>query len=546
MAQSTPFVVLVAALLINILSYCSAENVYCVTPTATSCSSCPHNTHCATLSEYAQEAELYFTSNTTMVFLPGDHALDRTVTVANIARLTMRGESPSDKIATIVRNGSVGFGFTNMVDFNIHSLAFTSHNRSWSYGSHPASSSALFLQSTLHAKLVNCSFQDNLGTALTVHNTSITLAEDNEFIRNQCGCKWYKLGCGITALRSALTFTGNTTFLKNSASLRYSSGAIWASASSLHFTGINNFINNSAQYSGGAILAETNTSLSFSGTSNFSQNSADFGSGGVIFTYSNVLLNFSGTNNFTSNVAKGAGGRGGAIYATNNISLIFIGTSDFSNNSARFTAGAIHIAGDVVLTFNGFNNFINNVAGYEGGAIHTSSNNVLSFIGTNNFISNLAFGDGGAIYISSNSILTFTGTNNFINNSAKFNTVYGGGAISGSHYGNIVLIFNGTNNFINNSADWDGGAINVQNNISLIFIGTSDFVNNSAGLGGGAISVAHNVTLTFNGTMQQLHQQLRKTFSWWCNWNSMECCSYFQWNQQLQQLGKQWRCNLGN
>ena len=65
MAQSTPFIVLVTVLLINILSYCSAENVYCVTPIATSCSSCPHNTHCATLSEYAQEAELYFTSKTT-------------------------------------------------------------------------------------------------------------------------------------------------------------------------------------------------------------------------------------------------------------------------------------------------------------------------------------------------------------------------------------------------------------------------------------------------------------------------------------------------
>ena len=130
MAQSTPFIVLVAALLINALSYCSAENVYCVTPTASSCSSCPHKTHCATLSEYAQQAKLYFTPNTTMVFLPGDHILDRSITVANVARLTMHGESSSDKIATVVRNGSVGFSFTNMVDFNIHSLAFISQKTS--------------------------------------------------------------------------------------------------------------------------------------------------------------------------------------------------------------------------------------------------------------------------------------------------------------------------------------------------------------------------------------------------------------------------------
>ena len=48
----TSFIVLVAVLLIITLSYCCADNVYCVTPTVTSCSSCPHNIHCPTLSEY--------------------------------------------------------------------------------------------------------------------------------------------------------------------------------------------------------------------------------------------------------------------------------------------------------------------------------------------------------------------------------------------------------------------------------------------------------------------------------------------------------------
>ena len=127
MAQSAPFIVLVAALLSITLFYCSAEIVYWVTPTVTSCSSCPHNTychphntHCATLSEYAQEAEMYFTSNTTMVFLPGDHILDRNITVANVASLTMCGESSPGNIATIVRNGSVGFRFTDTVNFNIY------------------------------------------------------------------------------------------------------------------------------------------------------------------------------------------------------------------------------------------------------------------------------------------------------------------------------------------------------------------------------------------------------------------------------------------
>ena len=124
--------VLVAALLINMLSYCSAVNVYCVTPTAASCSSCPHNSiHCATLSEYAQEAELYFTSNTTIVFLPGDHTLDSNITVANVASLTLHGESSSDNKAMVVCSGSIGLSFTSIVNFKIDFLTISSCSRKY-------------------------------------------------------------------------------------------------------------------------------------------------------------------------------------------------------------------------------------------------------------------------------------------------------------------------------------------------------------------------------------------------------------------------------
>ena len=80
----------------------------------------------------------------------------------------MCGQSPSDNRATVIHNGSVGLSFRSMVEFNIYSLAFTSYNRSLSYGSHPASNSALYMHSSLYAKLVNCSFHNNFGTALTV------------------------------------------------------------------------------------------------------------------------------------------------------------------------------------------------------------------------------------------------------------------------------------------------------------------------------------------------------------------------------------------
>ena len=98
-----------------------------------------------------------------------------------------------------------------------------------------ANNSALFLQSTQNAKLVNCSFHENLGIALTVHSTNIILTVNSRFIHNQCGCEFFSynciVGCGITALNSTLTFIGNTTFFQNTATSYYGgAGAIWASA----------------------------------------------------------------------------------------------------------------------------------------------------------------------------------------------------------------------------------------------------------------------------------------------------------------------------
>ena len=395
MAQSISFFVVMATLLISTLSYCSAENVYCVTPTATSCSSCPHNsTNCTTLSEYAQEAELYFTSDTTMVFLPGDHILDTYITVTNVTRLTMHGESSSGNRATVYCSGSVGLSFTYMMEFKMYFLAFTSCSRLLRYATKvpgfPLASvcALLHLQSAQYAELVKCSFHDNNGTALAVTNTSITLAGNN-FINNHCESNC--IGGAIIALSSNLSFTGNTTFIANSAKFDSSAGgAIHASENTvLSFNGTSHFINNSAPGDGGAISMYDNTVLSFYGTSNFVNNSADWGCGGAISTSHNAVVHFIGINNFSDNSAS----RGGAIFALNNTALNFNGTSNFINNSAyNGPGGAISSLNNTILCFNGANNFINNSASYDFGcgAISTSNNTVLSFNGASNFINNSA------------------------------------------------------------------------------------------------------------------------------------------------------------
>ena len=495
MAQFT--VVLVVALLINTLTYCSAENVYCVTPTATSCSSCPQNySQCTTLSEYAQEANLYFTSNTTIVFVPGDHVLNTSITVANVASLTMRGESSSGNRATVVCNGPVGLSFTNMVDFKMYSLAFASCNRSSNVNDIVASlanNSALFLYSTQSAELVNCSFHDNFCTALAVYDTNITLAE-NKFTHNHCVCDTcgLALGCGITARNSNMTFTGTTTFLENSYSTPGTAvlaGAIWVFESLLHFNGTNNFIGNvnSAQSTlggSGAVYATTGSFLSFIGVSDFSNNSAHYG-GGAIYAdtalVTNTSVSFSGRSIFINNSAD----HGGAIYAQYHVAFSFIGRSIFIGNSARSvfsSGGAIYAATDTSLSFTGDINFSNNSA-HSGGAIRAEINTSLSFSGTTILSANL----GGAIYTSDNSLVRFRRTSNMDSNFAEF-----GGAISAR---DTTLTFEGTIHIMNNGNDKDtdgGGGLYLSNSVLSILPNTTLYWANNHATRGGAIYVDDN------------------------------------------------------
>ena len=525
MVQSTMSVVFVASLLITSLSCCcSAENVYCVMSTATSCLSCPYlSTHCATLSEYARKAELYFTSNTTIVFLPGDHTLDANITVVNVAGLTMCGKSSSGSRATVVCNGSVSLSFTNVADFKIQCLAFTFFGRD----SGNASSSnmyAMLLNSIPYGELINCSFHDNFGTAVVVNNTNITLA-GNEFSHNLHGGnnsgEGIIGGSAIIVLDSNLTFTGNTTFQKNNVSCsetkqsQTGGGAIITTGYTvLSFRGISNFINNSADGKGGAIYTSGHTVVSFNGTSKFINNSADIG--GAIYASYTTVLSFNGTSKFINNSAD----IGGAIYASyttfngnstfsNNLAengpggaiymlykeLSFHGTNNFVGNSAS-DGGAMYTTG--VISLSGISNFISNSAVYGGGAIYTSRNTVLRFKGTNNFINNSVRRLGGAIYTSEKMTLSFNGTSNFINNSAS--NEGRGGTIYGSYYTEVS--FSGTNNFINNSAGF-GGTLLTLSSVVISFNGANNFINNSAHYyddgGGGVICMYDHTIVSFNG-----------------------------------------------
>ena len=491
-----------------------------------------------------------------MVFLPGDHTLDTNITVANVTRLTMHGESSSGRIPTVVCNGPVGFSFTSMVDFRVHSLLFTACSRDFS--DPLASKYALLLDMIEVAELVNCSFHDNLGTALVVMNTNIILAGNTDFKHNHCEDDYCVGGGGIAANSSNLTFIGDTMFIENNATfgidathgaagidvincsltstgnihfvnntntyfIGYSNlfgppGAIWASASSLHFTGSNNFISNSANIGIAGAIAVTNTSLSFTGSNTFNYNSGLYG--GAIYAECDSVLSFSGTNTFIGNSARYYGS---AIIASGSKSVNVTGTNIFNNNSAPY-CGAIatfplsptspQFFCDVADTYTvfdltGTNNFSNNSAEGFGGAICTFDNTSLSLSGTSNLNSCNGGAQGGAIY-ARNSMQTLIGTVSFTNNEAN-NTYVGGETQGGAIFArNAMLTLIGTVSFTNNEAnvggETQGGAIYARNSM-LTLNGTISFTNNEANntyVGGetqGGAIFAFDTILTLNGTV---------------------------------------------
>ena len=454
-----------------------------------------------------------------MVFLPGDHILDTNITVAATTKLTMRGEPSSDSVPTVVCSGSVGFSFTSMVDFKLHSLALTSCRRDFS--DPLASKYALLFDLVEYAELVNCSFHDNLGTALVVINTNITLTGNTNFTHNHREDDYCVGGGGIAAVSSNLTFIGDTMFIENNAtfgnnathgaagidmincsltstgSIRFINntstgyfkdnfddkigppGAIWASASSLHFTGTNNFIDNSANNGIAGAIAVTNTSLNFTGSNNFNYNSGAYV--GAIYAECDSVLTISGINTFIGNAATVSS----AIFAIGSKSVNFNGTNIFNNNSG-FSCGAI-----TIFSLYQYNQYF---------CGPSDTRTVLKLTGTNNFSNNSAgFGGGGAICIFNGTSLSLSGTSNLNSNSAKLD----GGAI---HAQNATLKLNGTVNFTNNEAnktdDGSGGAVYLLNsNVSILSNTTVYWENNCAYHGGGVYLYSSTVSILSNTTV---------------------------------------------
>jgi len=215
------------SLLLISFPLCCTQDPYYITPMPDT--PCPGEP-CHTLSQYGEQYFQNFNSNTTLVFLPGDHLLNYTISIGTAsdfpsATHTYQQDNPSPSLSllgspyqahssslqeirsTITCTWPAGFVFLGIVELHINSLAFISCGHT--------DSAALNIQSAWNASISNCAFQNNTngwsGGAIHVHNSTLSLSR-NTFHEN-----FAYAGGALFVDRSNTLTIKESTFQNNSA-----------------------------------------------------------------------------------------------------------------------------------------------------------------------------------------------------------------------------------------------------------------------------------------------------------------------------------------
>ena len=490
-------VVITLAVLLAIQSVCCTQTTYFVKPTPDT--PCPSES-CLTLSEYAQGAGPLFTSNTTMVFLPGDHQLYNDMGITNITSFTMVGDSTTlpDITSNIVCTGPAAFIFQNISYLKIQALEL-------SYcGS--ATLAAVQLSAIPQFELSHSAFYNSRNTSLEATGSGLTISESIFHGSSSAGLMLWgctaeflgsnvfsnNLKSGVFSYVSFVEFNGSTTFVNNSGEC---GGGIYAANTRIHCSGQcttftrdvsggdsircnggMSFVQNSAEQ-GGGICAILESDLKLGGNVTFINNSAIIGGGIIMEDQSRLSCN--GVTSFVGNSADLGGG-----IQTMESRLTFVGSTSFVSNSAN-SGGGIHMIASS-LSCEGLISFLSNLANL-GGGISGSDGNQVEFSGNTSFIHNIAFNGGGGFI--SHGKVSANGFAMFADNSASK-----GGAL---RVQDSTVVFEGHTSIVNNSAARNGGGIHTQDS-RWSCKGLTSFVNNSAAQDGGGIMIEHS-GLSFEG-----------------------------------------------
>ena len=469
--------VFIPLLLVTVLHFCAPQTTYYVKPTPdTPC----HYVFCHTLSEYVNETERYFTSNTKMIFLPGEHTLQWNLTISGTSRLAFLGNPDTSRdCMTKISSIDATITFTDILMLEITALDFLS--------------CGVWLDNT-SGVFQNVGFENNTSnfrSAIHVHNSNVTFKRS--WFENNTAVH----GGAIHANISTIMFEGETRFEGNTAAA--AGGGVFAEGTNLTFHGNSTFINNAAKEQGGGISI-VQSDIKFTGYTTFISNIVteygdyyyQFGGGGIHAYDSSLELGFGSTISVMDNSADFGGGM---LLRLSTVS--FSGVCDFIHNSAfRYGGGVCIVSSSVSFAAN--SSIVNNSA-TRGGGVSAKWSNVC-FAKNSSFIDNIiAWRTGGGVYANISTI-SFADNSSFINNSGA---TFGGGIFAS----NCTVNFSNNSNFIHNSAQRDGGGVFVRTS-NVSFANDSSFTNNSGGVHGGGISMLQSI-MSFAGNSHFMHNTAR-------------------------------------
>ena len=455
------------------------SNVHYIAPTP-----CPAKESCLTLSTLAANSSNYLNTNTTVVFLDGNHVLDLELFVSNIdGSLTL--STNGSGTATIICNDSVSVEFKNITKLQISGLEFIrcsgmvelvdqfTLEDSKFRGDH--NDSALHLTHTI-TNIVRSTFASNTAGTYQSHELGVLVYLGDSF--NKFLYPWPNIQSTIARVGGALIVTRSTVAISSSCFENNTAnvgGAIFSQLGSNMTISNCTFINNSAtgcdddRCNGGALFIDSGCTVT-AYNSTFTNNIAGFG-GGAIALFQGTFLD-STHNVFSSNRA---GGLGGAISAYDR-SRIAIDNSCYCNNTGGH-GGVIytHYYGSITVGNSSFNN---NEAGNHGGVMCADSSSSIT-VGNSSFDNNGARRNGGVMY-------AYFGSSIFAINSSFDNNEAGNyGGVMCAHSSSSITV--GNSSFDNNEAGDYGGVMYAYSN-SSIFVINSSFDNNKAGRYGGVMS----------------------------------------------------------
>ena len=503
---------LVKLLLLFLLVYADTVlgKVHYITPSLDD--PCPQNSSCLTLSQFAANSS-YIETDTSLLFLPGNHTLDRELLLAQVNNFSMTKDGVGNETIFVecsTRSGRFHISETASVSINgLHFIGCGSNNVSqvnWltitssTFQGVQEGNTVLVLNKVSAATIVSCSFLSNslhypiIGSnnfpgdeildyvyqrstpsgMLYVAFSNVSIIS-SKFMHNRAD-----IGGALVADNSSL-YLARSTYSNNTANF----GGVMVTSGSTIDMDNNTFINNVALI-GGAMVTYNDT-FTISSTI-FNNNNADVEGGVMIMLGLGDSSFIISTSTFSNNTA----GFGGVMYTFYDASFN-ISNSTFSNNTAYFAGGVMVTSCDSSFTISN-STFTNNRADNIGGVMVISGDSSLisgdSFFSTSVFVNNKATTSGGVFWCACSE-----GTLNIRNSNFSLNAVSNQG-------GGLIFIRQYSTHITNGTFDKNNGSLYTFNS-NLNFSGHLTFENSMEPViaGNGVTSQEGGAITSFQSTV---------------------------------------------